>query len=847
MGDIFRKMLSNPLVFWIGFLAGIIFSWLMGKVYPLFLSTLRNLFKASLLQQKEKVSISDETHLMNAMLQKAQSWHIAQSLFSLDEIVIPPRIMLPPLAVEFVENPLDIDITDTVIPYCPDFPELAAFYQAPTISLREALSRGANLILMGHPGAGKSVALAHLTCELIRSYHKGEDERWRLPLLIHVAELELSLGPNQSVLETLIKAIKPSRPPIPESRLRKLLHTLLSSGKLLLLLDGMDELPKAQFDEVAEFIAQLSQTFPGLQYVVTSSFDYYGTLTSLDAFPMAIAFWHETQREAFIKKWITQWEQKIAPLYHKQSQFLDPRLIYGWLRQKVTFFSPLELTLTLWAASSGEIVGHTVADALEAFFRRTTAHLPEKYRETLKIVAAFTVLNGFGYIQSNLQSQSPAPSRSRTEAPIPSEQSTEKDSDTPINQAYRKINTSALCSALTDSGLMIERQEGRYSFCHPTIAAYLAWEPMSQSGEMHQVIHHQPWTTAAETLKFLAVSNPSPSWLNTYIVDEVENPTLRELFQVARWLPYTPIEYEWSKQLLRRLASVLQNEGIAETLRARALTALIRLSDIGVDVLLRRLLSSDRSSVHHLAALGCGVLKDKPAIPLLQNLLEEVSPQIQNAALLALVALGDESALEAVAYKLLHGDEISKRYAAMALSNHAEEGFSILEEASRHVNSSVRRAAVSGLFRIATKQAQNILFELQLNDSEWLVQDSATQALEQLQKGAWRVPKPLPPLHESTWLIRYASAHGIGVAPGKPSVELLQKLLRDGDEEQKLNALFYLFSKATEELLLPLYQLYFSNRGEVQEWSFFALEHLQRCGIKLPSPVQYGLQHVYGD
>lgn len=185
---------------------------------------------------------------------------------------------------------------------------------------------------------------------------------------------------------------------------------------------------------------------------------------------------------------------------------------------------------------------------------------------------------------------------------------------------------------------------------------------------------------------------------------------------------------------------------------------------------------------------------------------------------------------------------MSKRYAAMALSNNTEEGFPTLEEASRHPNSAIRRAAIYGLFRLGTKQAQNLLFEMQLNDTEWLVQDSATQALERLQKGSSRLPKPLPPLHESSWLIRYASTHGIGVAPGKPAIELLQKLLRDGEEDQILSALGYLFSQATEELLLPLYQLYFSIRGEIQEWSFFALEHLQRCGVILPSPVQYGLQ-----
>jgi Cdc6-like AAA superfamily ATPase len=46
------------------------------------------------------------------------------------------------------------------LPYLLDWPELGARYHSATLTLAEALSGGANLLLIGKPGTGKTVALA---------------------------------------------------------------------------------------------------------------------------------------------------------------------------------------------------------------------------------------------------------------------------------------------------------------------------------------------------------------------------------------------------------------------------------------------------------------------------------------------------------------------------------------------------------------------------------------------------------------------------------------------------------------------------------------------------------------
>ena len=54
------------------------------------------------------------------------------------------------------------DAVTQTLPYLPGWPELAAIYNAPTLTISQALSGGSNLVLIGQPGVGKTVAVAHL-------------------------------------------------------------------------------------------------------------------------------------------------------------------------------------------------------------------------------------------------------------------------------------------------------------------------------------------------------------------------------------------------------------------------------------------------------------------------------------------------------------------------------------------------------------------------------------------------------------------------------------------------------------------------------------------------------------
>jgi flagellar biosynthesis GTPase FlhF len=113
------------------------------------------------------LSTSIDARLRNDVYRIAQKQHLSSSLFSLDDIAIVPKVLIPLIQ---ASKSIELAPTDSVsltVPYIPDWPEMASVYKASTMTLVEALQGGANIILGGHPGSGKTVALAWLASSIV--------------------------------------------------------------------------------------------------------------------------------------------------------------------------------------------------------------------------------------------------------------------------------------------------------------------------------------------------------------------------------------------------------------------------------------------------------------------------------------------------------------------------------------------------------------------------------------------------------------------------------------------------------------------------------------------------------
>jgi HEAT repeat protein len=857
MLNFLRDLQLDRQSFWLGFIAGTLFWLFINRLMPLLrqgLKTLRQRSQAA----RESLQAGTRAHLADDTLRLAQRQHIASALFSLDEAAIQPRLMAPPPQVEpGIRQPLE-DITDHALPYLPDWPELASTYNGPTLTLVEALQGERNLALMGRPGSGKTVALAFLAIQVLRGEELGVLSG-RIPFLVHADDLPFAAAPDEGPLGLLTRTLARQVSLITQPRLPAFCKSVLEDGKALLLLDGLDELDPPAQTRVHGFVAALLEAYPGTRVVAAVSPTQQADLPSLGFAPVALAAWTLDQRRAFTHQWGRLWASFVQD--PSAGDGPEPSLLNGWMLNDTTPYSPLELTLKVWAAYAGDARGFTARDALEAHLRRMTSKpnehkqpglLPEARTAMQRIATRLTLSKRTTAHQLEVESWltgKPWRGEAQVEQEPEFGESPPEPEALPLEDPAPEqpgslpgISPQKVLPLLIENGLLVERTGGRLAVAHPVFTGYLVGEALISAGpeeDCEHLIAQEDWIGRRLGLHYLAAHSRALPWLASELEDIKSDPLQRRLFTAARWLPDAPGDAAWRSEVMRRLVGLLQNENAPLGMRARAITALGLSNSIGVDMLFRQLLAAPTAALRHLGALGVGLLKDGRAVNDLCGNLYVAERSTRRATCLALAAIGDKPALEALAEALLQGDEDLRLFAGEALANHSEEGHPTLEEAAAHEDLLVRRAAVAGLARIRLPWATALLEKMQLQDSQWVVQNAASQAIEERQSRSLRAPQAQPELHNTPWLIAYASEKGIGVVPGQPAAALLLKAAAEGDIEQRLAAMQRLVQYGDRTAPATLYQNYFDSQPELQEAALTSLWLLAAKGVELPPPVQY--------
>jgi hypothetical protein len=845
--------------FWLGFLAGFLFLWLLGRLKPLFVQLFHNI-RNGITTARLTATAGADIRLRNEALLRAQSLHLAASLFSLDEILVTPRLMVPPAPVVPGEAPPEEDIATLALPYMPDWPEMAALFRAPVISLAKALEGGASVVLIGLPGSGKTIALADLASRMARREPLPGKLEQLTPLFLHTSDINLTEANPEAPVETLIAALTQNAALLTQARLPDYLELALQEGRALLLLDGVDELPHSQVDEFTSFLEHLKRKYPSLHMVVTASLEYHDGLAKLGCVPLAVAAWDTNLRTEFIQRWSELWNHFVDPkpeIVGDGIQDNDRLLTDAWLLGETHPMTPLELTLKVWAAHAGDQLGPSLPDAIEAFLRRMAFDkdlqpIP-RAREALEQIALQMVLNGSpvwtsGSAQVDALPKTGQDARVNTEGE--EEETVEMPADIhPVLRSIRKVRIAPILPALIENGLLKTIANSRVRFSHLEICAYLAGSAISELLGLDAIFNRPEWLekpawdTRNQTMGyFLIFSSSAPRAIERYLGCD-RAPLHQHLLSAARWLQGAPVNVPWRNVVMRKLVAILQVRELAACLRGRALTAMVKSNTPGVQSMLHQMSASQDVIQRQLAAMGAGLYYDDTIasdkvisdglVGDTSALLADSDHIVRRAACLGLVAIGSRPALEAVADALLTGDDELREFAAEALANNPEEGHPTLREGTTIDDVLARRAVVHGLLRVRQPWAVETLQKMQLEDQQWVVQNAAGHALDQLNLKDPHLPRTFPPLTETPWLIAFAGEHGIGVSPGKPAYELLLKALREGREEQQLAALDYLRQYGDETAAGIIHEVYQEYPGELRESAFNTLWHLSAAGISL--------------
>jgi hypothetical protein len=646
--------------FWWGFLAGSLFWWLLTRLRP-WLPEIWESLRARLTAARQGITVNPEERYRRDVLRLAQRSHLAAVFFSLDEILIPPRLLAPPPPIQPGVEQHESLIFNTVLPYLPDCPELGAAYHAPHFSLVQALQGGANLALVGKPGLGKSVALAHLASILARQEDSAGALAGMTPYLVHAADI-LPIQPNQAALEALIEAISANVSALTLPRLHQFIRSTFTDGSALLLLDGLDELPPEQFDQVVGLVNDLLENYPKARIVAAVTPEYLGGLPRLGFMVVSLSAWNDQDKLNFIKKWSELWNSYIAR--EKDRQRVDVLLLDNWLAGAEPSFTPLELTLYVWAAYAGDVLGSSASQAFEAYLLRMSAPI-QKARPVLEKLAAqialtanpvLTYKEAEKWVPSDSDQVSPfeatpfsidelvaelaeeaVPAEDGDQDEIPLEEPlepppavAESSGNGKPKAAAKEVSPSQrLLNDLVSAGLLVNRRNGRLSFVHPVIAGYLAGTALASSGGLDLLTRQPAWSGKSLTLRYLSSWNDISGAIQEMLNHDTD-PLYRSLIMAAEWLRDAPAKTAWRPLVLRQLSGLVQQEALPMSTRIRGMAAMALSADPGVPVLLRQQLEHPLDSVRELGALGCGLMLDTKAVKTLGNLLNDPVMEVRS-------------------------------------------------------------------------------------------------------------------------------------------------------------------------------------------------------------------------
>jgi hypothetical protein len=840
----------------LGAVLATIFWWLLQLVRPL-LKQIRLNLKTDTKKVKERGSAGVEDRYRKLVLKQVQGMHIAAPLFALDEIVVNPRLMAPPARIEPGGARIEEDVVSQTLPYMPAFPEIAATLGAPHFSLAKALASNVNIVLIGQPGTGKTVALAHLATQIVNRVDEVSHIKDFLPFFIHVGDLDISPKPLD-FLNSIIEIISEQVSVFDTGRINKFIKNVFEEGKAILLLDGLDELAPDSLKQFSEHLNPFLKNYPKLKVITTGSPDYIDGLAILGFSPLVVLPWGTDQRDEFLTKWANLWAKYVSNEAWAQSiiENIDPLLINQWLKSDILNLSPLEFTLKTWGAYAGDIRGARPLDSIETHIRRMMpSGIP---LEALGVLGYQVIANSAAIFENRrakewIRSFEPA-EENTPEEKSPSDNNAESapvlenlEIKTELSQTKSKKKSggktaapkASLLSKLVDSGLIESRRNGKMRFVHVAFGGVLAGEVMN-SVSAGVIFNQGQWCGRTLAINSFAAKGDATALVED-LLNTPDEMLERNVLEAGRLLRDAAKQAGWRGKVMTALVQLIKSDK-SLPVRMQAVASIVLCEDPTGSVLFRQLMQLTDKDLRTLAILGSGATRDAKATDQIAALIGDYNTSVRRAACLALVTIGTPQGLEAVAHALLRGDEDLRRAAAEALANNRIEGFATLQEGSTAKDILLRRAVVYGLARLDEKWATEILEKIQVEDEQWVVRNAAVEILESRTRISPRIPKKLPPPHEAPWLIEFAGKYGVGIAPGAPTTDLLLRAIKSEKEEERLASLNYLRYMPAENVVSGLFQTYFSTEdANLKSTIYYVLWEFAIGGLKIPSPMQYGL------
>lgn len=847
---------------------------------------------------------SADSRYINELINRAETTHLAGQFIKLTEILVEPRFLPAP---ELVNVP-DEDIVDDVfrvVPRIHDMPYLHAPYNVPSLSIGDLANGSRALALLGQLGSGRTTALltialfslnrarfkpptdavlklieaeeakipekdraqrvqARLKLEAqareklaeergITFTAKDEDVKTAVPLFNRLMPVYIDFAyfdfatlahGDYDPAEPLVRALQSSVGRITASTIPGNLYSRLTAGQVLLLLDGYDELPPAQQSAAHTWLDAFMREYSSNFIIITGAARGYGGLTRSGFTPVFLRPWQDLDIKQAVEHWTVKFSRFGNKRISKARKPSDDAIAAARLDNRG--YTPLELTLKLWA-----LLAEESTDSIDQWHsgylaKRTPAKAPPNLAETLAKMGELQLDEGaitrarmeaLGIGGAVVQAPPADSTDMLRESLEPSGNRAAKVAQKAAADAAKKVASpqAQLLVMLHKSGMLL-RYGGIYRFRHTSLAAYLAslrlkdvdFETLSERAAQpawRGAIAYAALHTSLDKLVSARLAK-SPDILLTSLTD------------VSSWLKYAPADVAWRGAVLKQLSTLLLQPNQYSLVRERVMAALVSARDRSILFILRRAARNANVHLRTLACLAMGAMGDPEAIADIRSLVQDNSSEVQLAAGMALGAIATEDALEAMAIAFTQDSEPVRKAMAEAFAALPDEGHPILYEAIHDDDVLLRRASIAGIRRIRAGWALAAIYRTFLEDKEWYVKSAAEVAFLSLQAEDVATPtNAYPPPANVDWLQAWAQRRGVTIAEND-GYEALAHALRDEEPQVRALAAESLGQYGNLDALKSLYEGLLDHQEAVRAASYRALADLQmKLGKPLPAPI----------
>jgi len=647
--------------------------------------------------------------------------------------------------------------------------------------LRKYVQQG-KVLLVGKPGSGKSTVLQRFRWEwALEALNEGDRQ---IPVLVQ-------LRSDRSIVQAICAEFRQAKLRVSDTEV----EDLLFDGKLLLLLDGMNEMPSQQRRQDLQVFHDDNPDTPMI--FTTRDLALGGSLGSEKKLEMCALT--EPQMREFVHKHLPQHGDLLL-------QQLRDRL-------REIAETPLLLEMMCKVFKNSAKIPQSKGELFQEFDRQY-----DEFKRGAWVSEGFQlfkseVLQQLAFVMLQGDSQPPtdgwvAISRDRAEEILECWLRDRGVVDAPTKAKEW------LEDLLEHHLLQVAAKPEEIEFHHQLFQEYYAGrallkllvekhiDAIDDRRLQHFYLNYFKWTEPlafmlsllrdeVQAVRVVRLAFDVDLMLGARLAGEVQREFqqrtvgLVDGLDVPRWLKVELLGEARSDEAIRRLLKLVEHSDYF--VRSSAADALGKIGDEKAIPGLLKLVEHSDYFVHRSAADALGKIGDQKAIPRLLKLVEHSDYFVRSSAADALGNIGNEKAIPGLLKLVEHSDYFVRSSAADALGNIGnEKAIPRLLKLVKHSDYFVRSSAADALGKIGNEKAIPRLLKL-VEDSNSYVRRRAADALGKIGNEK-AIPRLLKLVEDSDSYVRKSAADALGKIGNEKAIPRLLKLVEDSDSYVRKSA-----------------------------------------------------------